>query len=135
MGAPTYKIRNRDASILLNYGFSKYEGKKIVAKDEDVDKVYMDEQTEKYFMAKAKDDLNAVVPKGCGKDIEKKIVIDELKKEYKQGEIVGKCELYLGEDKVGEVDIYSDRDIKKGNVFENIKYNIKNIFKKNDDKN
>ena len=24
MGAPTYKIRNRDASILLNYGFSKY---------------------------------------------------------------------------------------------------------------
>ena len=135
MGAPTYKIRNRDASILLNYGFSKYEGKKIVAKDEDVDKVYMDEQTEKYFMAKAKDDLNAVVPKGCGKDIEKKIVIDELKKEYKQGEIVGKCELYLGEDKVGEVDIYSDRDIKKGNIFENIKYNIKNIFKKNDDKN
>ncbi|MDO5516766.1 MAG: D-alanyl-D-alanine carboxypeptidase family protein [Clostridium sp.] len=130
MGAPTYKIRNRDASILLNYGFSKYEGKKIVAKDEDVDKVFMDEQTEKYFMAKAKDDLNAVVPKGCGKDIEKKIVIDELKKEYKQGEIVGKCELYIGEDKVGEVDVYSDRDIKKGGIFENIKYNIKNLFKK-----
>ena len=86
-------------------------------------------------MAKAKDDLNAVVPKGCGKDIEKKIVIDELKKEYKQGEIVGKCELYLGEDKVGEVDIYSDRDIKKGNILENTKHNIKHIFKKNDDKN
>lgn len=134
MGAPTYKIRNRDASILLNYGFSKYEGKKIVAKDEDVDKIFIDEQTEKYFMAKAKDDLNAVVPKGCGKDIQKKVVIDELKNQYSQGEIVGKCELYLGEDKVGEVDIYSDRDIKKGNVFENIKYNIKNIFKDKDDK-
>ena len=51
-----------------------------------------------------------------------------------QGEIVGKCELYLGEDKVGEVDIYSDRDIKKGNIFENIKYNIKNIFKDKEDK-
>ena len=29
MGAPTYKVRNRDASMLMNYGFSKYEGKKI----------------------------------------------------------------------------------------------------------
>ena len=84
-------------------------------------------------MAKAKDDLNAVVPKGCGKEIEKKIVINDLKDQYNQGEIVGKCELYLGEDKVGEVDIYSDRDVKKGNIFENVKYSIKNIFKHNDD--
>lgn len=36
MGAPTYKVRNRDAGMLLNYGFSKFEGKKIFAKDEDV---------------------------------------------------------------------------------------------------
>ena len=30
MGAPSYKIRNRDASMLLNYGFSKYESKQLV---------------------------------------------------------------------------------------------------------
>lgn len=130
MGAPTYKIRNRDAGVLLNYGFSKYEGKKVVAKDEDVDKVFMDEQTDRFFMAKAKDDLTAILPKGSSGELQKKIVIDELKKEYKAGDIVGKCEVYLGEEKVGEVYIYSDRDIKKGNIFSNIKYNIKNIFEK-----
>lgn len=130
MGAPTYKIRNRDAGVLLNYGFSKYEGKKVVAKDEDVDKVFMDEQTDRFFMAKAKDDLTAILPKGSSGELQKKIVIDELKKEYKAGDIVGKCEVYLGEEKVGEVYIYSDRDIKKGNIFDNIKYNIKNIFEK-----
>lgn len=27
MGAPTYKIRNKDASKLMNYGFSKFECK------------------------------------------------------------------------------------------------------------
>ena len=32
MGAPTYKVRNRDASMLMNYGFSKYEGKKYFQK-------------------------------------------------------------------------------------------------------
>jgi len=130
MGAPTYKIRNRDAGVLLNHGFSKYEGKKLVAKDEEIDKVYMDEQTDKFFMAMAKDDLTAILPKGENKELEKKIVIDELKKEYKAGDIVGKYEVYLGEEKVGEVEIYCDRDIKKGSIFDNIKYNIKNLFEK-----
>ncbi|WP_026887817.1 D-alanyl-D-alanine carboxypeptidase family protein [Clostridium beijerinckii] len=130
MGAPTYKIRNRDAGVLLNYGFSKYEGKKLVSKDEEIDKVYMDEQTDKFFMAMAKDDLNVILPKGENKDLEKKIVIDELQKEYKAGDIVGKCEVYLGSEKVGEVDIYCDRDVKKGNIIDNIKYNIKNLFEK-----
>ncbi|ALB46902.1 D-alanyl-D-alanine carboxypeptidase family protein [Clostridium beijerinckii] len=130
MGAPTYKIRNRDAGVLLNYGFSKYEGKKFVSKDEEIDKVYMDEQTDKFFMAMAKDDLNVIIPKGGNKDLDKKIVIDELQKEYKAGDIVGKCEVYLGSEKVGEVDIYCDRDVKKGNIIDNIKYNIKNLFEK-----
>ncbi|WP_394871187.1 D-alanyl-D-alanine carboxypeptidase family protein [Clostridium butyricum] len=128
MGAPTYKIRNRDASILLNYGFSKYEGKKIFSKDEEVDKVYMDEQTDRYFMAKAQDDLTAVLPKGCKDEVEKKVVIDELQKEYKEGDVVGKCEIYLNNEKIGEVTIYCDRNIKKGNIFDNIKYNIIHLF-------
>ncbi|MGO5137532.1 D-alanyl-D-alanine carboxypeptidase family protein [Clostridium butyricum] len=128
MGAPTYKIRNRDASILLNYGFSKYEGKKIFSKDEEVDKVYMDEQTDRYFMAKAQDDLTAVLPKGCKDEVEKKVVIDELQKEYKEGDVVGKCEIYVNNEKIGEVTIYCDRNIKKGNIFDNIKYNITHLF-------
>lgn len=130
MGAPTYKIRNRDAGVLLNYGFSKYEGKNIVAKDEEVDKVYLDEQGNRFFIAMAKDDLKAIIPKGNNEEIKKNIVIDELKKGYKKGEVVGKCEIYLGEEKVGEVEIYSDRDVKKGNLFTNIKFNIKNLFTK-----
>ncbi|WP_297423734.1 D-alanyl-D-alanine carboxypeptidase family protein [Clostridium sp.] len=130
MGAPTYKIRNRDAGVLLNHGFSKYEGKKLISKDQEIDKVYMDEQTDKFFNAIAKDDLVVILPKGENKELEKKIVIDELKKEYKAGDIVGKYEVYLGDEKVGEVEIYCDRDIKKGNIFDNIKYNIKNLFEK-----
>ncbi|MDU4939078.1 MAG: D-alanyl-D-alanine carboxypeptidase family protein [Clostridium sp.] len=129
MGAPTYKIRNRDAGILMNYGFSKYEGKKLVSKDEDVDKVQMGKQTDRFFMAKAKDDLEVVVPKGNSGELVKKVVMDEAKDEYKAGDIVGKCEVYLGEEKVGEVKIYCDRDVKKGGIFDSIKYNIKNIFK------
>ena len=130
MGAPTFKVRNRDAGMLMNYGFSKYEGRKLVTKDEDVETIYMSKQTDRFFMAKAKADLVVVLPKGTTGELEKRIVIDVLEKEYKAGDIVGKCEVYLGEDKVGEVELYSDRDIEKGGIIDNFKYNIKNLFKK-----
>ncbi len=130
MSAPTYKVRNRDAGMLMNFGFSKFEGRKVLVKDEDVENIYLSKNTDKFFIAKAKDDLIAIIPKGENKEIEKKININEVKKEYKAGEIVGKCEIYLGEDKIGEVELYSDRDIKLGGIFENFKFNMKNMFRK-----
>lgn len=130
MGAPTYKIRNRDASMLLNYGFSKYEGKKLFNKDEDVETIYLSKNTDKLIIAKAKEDLIAIIPKGNSDEIENKIVLNELKKEYKAGDIIGKCEVYLGENKIGEVELYCDRDIKLGGIFENFKFNLKNMFRK-----
>lgn len=133
MGAPTYKIRNRDASILLNYGFSKFAGRKVVSKDEELGNVTMGEKTDKYFIAKAKEDLVAVLEKGKQGNIEKKIKIDEIKDKYSAGDIVGKCEVYIGEDKIGEVDIYTDRDIKKPNIIEKIKFKVKNILPKKDE--
>ncbi|MBY0757406.1 D-alanyl-D-alanine carboxypeptidase [Clostridium sardiniense] len=133
MGAPTYKIRNRDASILLNYGFSKFAGKKVVSKDEELGNVTMGEKTDKYFIAKAKEDLVAVLEKGKQGNIEKKIKIDEIKDKYSAGDIVGKCEVYIGEDKIGEVDIYTDRDIKKPNIIEKFKFKVKNILPKKDE--
>ena len=49
MGAPTYKVRNRDASILMNHGFSKFQGKKLLSKDEDIEEVYMGEKTDRFL--------------------------------------------------------------------------------------
>ncbi|WP_238882770.1 D-alanyl-D-alanine carboxypeptidase family protein [Clostridium sp. YIM B02551] len=129
MGAPTFKIRNRDASMLLNFGFSKFEGKKVLDKDGDVVKVPLNKAGDKFFIAKAKADLIVVLPRGVNEKLEQKIVLDESKKAYAKGETIGTCEYYLGKDKVGEVEIYSDRDVKKGGFFDNLKYNFKNLFK------
>lgn len=128
MGAPTYKIRNRDAGILLNYGFSKYEGKKMLSKGEEVQEVKMGEKTDRFFIAKAKKDLEIVIPKGSNAELKKKIVIDDLHDKYSKGDVVGKCEIYLDKDKVGEVEIYCDRDIEKGGIIDSIKYGIKHLF-------
>ena len=119
--------------MLLNYGFSKYAGKKVVCKDEEIGKVFMGEKTDKYFIAKAKGDLVAILEKGKQGNAEKKIKIDEIKDKYSAGDVVGKCEVYIGEDKVGEVDIYTDRDIKKPNIVEKVKFKVKNILSKEDE--
>lgn len=130
MGAPTYKVRNRDASMLMNYGFSKYEGKTIFTKDQDVETIHFSKLSDKFIVARAAEDLIAVIPKGGDLEVEKRIIIDDIKKEYKQGDIIGKCQIYLGEDQIGEVDLYSDRDLKIGGIFEIFKFNMRNMFKK-----
>lgn len=130
MGAPTYKIRNRDASMLLNYGFSKYESKKVVSKDEDIEKVPINKQGDKYFIAKAAKDLVAIIEKGLDKKIDRKCVlnIDKNKREYKKGEVVGYCEVYIDNILLDKVDIYTDRDFKVGGILENFKNNLKKMF-------
>ena len=62
-------------------------------------------------------------------DPENKITLNNEKDSYKEGEIVGICEVFVGDKKVGEVELYCDRDVEKANFFENIKYNLKNLFK------
>lgn len=130
MGAPTYKVRNRDASILLNYGFSKFESKKVVSKDEDVEKIPLSKQSDKFFIAKAKKDVVVITERGTENNIIKKPIvnIDKNKKEVKKGEVVGYCEIYINDKLVDKVEIYSDRDFKVGGVFENLKNNLKKMF-------
>ena len=130
MGAPTYKIRNRDASMLLNYGFSKFESKKLVKKDQEVEKVSINKSGDRFFMAKAAEDFSVTIEKGTAPKLTSKVVLDLNKKSYKLGEIVGYCEYYNNGESIGKVKVYCDRDIKKSlGFFENLKFNFKNLFK------
>lgn len=128
MGAPTYKIRNKDASALMNYGFSKFECKKIISKDMDVQKVVLNKKGDRFFMAKACVDFNTIVPKGTNDAVKKKCVINMNRKEYKQGEKVGYCEISLGENVIGKVELYCDRNVKAGGFWDNFKYNLSKIL-------
>ncbi|MGL6187145.1 MAG: D-alanyl-D-alanine carboxypeptidase family protein [Clostridium chrysemydis] len=128
MGAPTFKIRNRDAGILLNHGFSMYEGKKLLKKDQELGEIKSINKKNKAFIAKVKEDLNVVMEKGQNGELTNKIILDESKNEFLAGEVVGKCEVYCGEVLVGQVEIYTDRDIEKPNIFDKLKFKITNSF-------
>jgi serine-type D-Ala-D-Ala carboxypeptidase (penicillin-binding protein 5/6) len=130
MGAPSYKIRNRDASMLMNYGFSKFESKKVATKDNDVDKVILSKNSERFFIAKAKEDLSVVVEKGSQNEITHELILNKEKKMYKKGEVIGQCQYYLNGEPLGKIDIYSDRDVKRLGILDNIRFNFKNILDK-----
>ena len=130
MGAPTYKIRNRDASMLLNYGFSKFERKQIIKKDEDIEKIFLNKSGDKFFILKAVGDLSTTIEKGTDKEITKKLVLNPDKKNFKQGERIGECEYYIGGDLIGKIDVYSDRDVRRAGFLEMLKFNFKNLFQK-----
>lgn len=130
MGAPTYKIRNRDAGMLMNYGFSKYEQKKIVSKDDVIAKINLNRKGDKFFIAKANSNLTTIVPKGSTRKITNKCFF-KLKKDskiIKKGSIVGYCEYYSDGKSIGKVDIYCDRDIKKGGFLENLRKDFNKVF-------
>ena len=130
MGAPTYKIRNSDASMLMNYGFSKFETKKVIAKDQELEKIVLNKKGDKFLLAKAQQDFLITLERGEKNEITKKIVIEEGLKEFKKDVAIGFCEIYVDNKLSGKIIIYSDRDIKKSRVWENIKNNFIDLFDK-----
>lgn len=130
MGAPTYKVRNRDASMLMNYGFSKFESKKVIEKDKDIEKIKIGKSEDKFFMARSLEDLNITLERGTNSKIEKKFSVNMDKKRYNKGEVIGYCEVYVDGKLSGKVKIYCDRDIQKSNFLDNLKFNLKNLFDK-----
>lgn len=126
MGAPTYKQRNADVSKLMDFGFSKYLCKSIVEKDGDVEQIPLNKKGDSYYIAKACDDLKVTIEKGTEDQLTKQVTIIPDLKKINAGDIVGKCEVYNGEELVGQVDLYSDREVKQSQFINN----IKNIFNK-----
>ncbi len=128
MGAPTYKQRNADASKLMDFGFSKYQSKTIVAKDVDVQQIPLNKKDDSFFIAKAKDDLKVTIEKGTEEELTKKVNINSELKKINAGDVVGYCEVYNGDELLGKVELYSDREVKQSQFFKNVKDIFSNIF-------
>ncbi|MEG2657184.1 MAG: D-alanyl-D-alanine carboxypeptidase family protein [Clostridium sp.] len=128
MGAPSYKQRNADASKLMDFGFAKFQSKTIVNKDEEVEQIPINKKGDRFFIAKAKEDFKVTIEKGTEQKLSKKTIISPDLKKINQGDVVGYCEVYNGEDLLGKVELYSDREVKESQFFNNMKDLLSNIF-------
>lgn len=128
MGAPTYKIRNRDASMLLNYGFSLFERKEVIQQDSEISKLQLGNNKDNFIILKAAQPLSLVVEKANELKITTKLDVDKSKKNIKQGDIMGTAIFLIDGKEAGRVEVYSDRDMKNSSLFDK----LFSIFKKGD---
>ncbi|MCH3964131.1 MAG: D-alanyl-D-alanine carboxypeptidase [Clostridium sp.] len=130
MGSPTYKIRNKDASMLMNYGFSKYKSINVINKDKPIKKINLNKKGNRFFYAVAKDNLNAVMEKTSNDKVTYDCVLNKNKRKYKKGDDIGYCSVYVNGKSIGKVGLYCDRDVKLPGIIENLKNGLSEIINK-----
>lgn len=122
MGAPDSKIRNRDASSLLNYGFGSCQ-------------MYEDDNKEKLSPAPVQQGVEDTVKcrilepfyyldtEGRNlENIEKEIQIkEEITSPVKKGDVLGKAVFTLDGEVIGEIDIIASENVEKAGFFDYLK--------------
>ena len=114
LGAETSPQRFSDASTLLNYGFANYESVKLCSRDDKIATLTMEKAEDEKISLVAKEDLSVLIKKGDSKEFTKKIkVYEDAKLPIKKDLVLGEVEIYRGKEKLGTVELVTNKDINK----------------------
>lgn len=114
MAAPDYKVRFSEAITLLNYGYANCKLYKSINDDNPGD-VMVHGGIEEKTGCEYRGDFSYLSTTGENVEaIEKRIVLDkEIEAPVNKGDVVGSADYYLGEKKVGSVDILAKKSVAK----------------------
>lgn len=130
-GAPDSNSRFKDASKLLDYGFANYETKKVADAGKNYGTVKILKGEQNYINAVAKNDEYVLLKKGEAKNIKQKIDLNKyVIAPIKAGTKIGTIKIYNGNQLIKTVDLISNRDVNKSNIFVNLKKVYKSWIEK-----
>lgn len=120
MKAPTSKIRQEEVSQLLNYGFSNYQIKQLANKGDVRGKININKNITEEVNAIVKDNVSILNKKGADIQYTENVILHEnIRVPIKKGDSIGKVELLDKEGKcIKEVELVSDKDVNKSNLWE-----------------
>ena len=128
MGEPSSTVRNSEVSSMLDYAFAQVGINRVLSNKSVVKKVNMT-KAEKTIEAVPKTDVNVLYKKVDGKITPTyKIKINNIKLPLNKGDVIGKIILYNDNTKINEVDLVSNKDVKKCNLIKLYLKNLKNIL-------
>lgn len=114
LGEREGKVRNKETASLLDYGFNLYEVTTIKNKGEVVGETYFDKADNDKINIIVNEDVTILKKTGeLEKEYNSEVKLDNFKLPLKKGEKIGKLLVKDGNEIVKEVDIVSDRDIRK----------------------
>lgn len=127
--AETSPIRFKDATTLLNYGFSNYESVKVCDANQKVAKVTFPKGSQENVDLVAKDDLSVLIKKGDSKEFTKKVEVKkDIELPVKKNTELGTVKVYKGKELVGQTKIVNTEDIDKATYPQMFKRMIKSLL-------
>ena len=130
MKAPSSDVRLKETKMLLDYGFSNFETKKIASQNNDLDEIDVDKNINENLKTKISGDVYALCKKGEDSQYETNIIYDEnIRAPLHEGDVVGKFQILNNGEIFDEKDIICINDVLKSNFLDYLIYFFNNYFK------
>ena len=127
MKAPSTKVRFAEAQKLLDYGFNKFSFKSFGNKGDLIQTVSVNKGVKQNVDVVLENDAGTLIEKGKENQISQSIEInDKIDAPLKKGDIVGKVVFSLDSKELVSINLISNSDVDKINIFTMTKKNIYN---------
>lgn len=129
MKAPTSQLRFKNASSLLDYGFSNFEYKKLISAGDLVKSVKVNKGILGSVNAIAENDVGTLISKGNDVNVEQNISLnDTINAPVSKGQIIGSVTYSLNGEIIGDCSLISSEYVDKISWFSMNSLVIKNWF-------
>lgn len=129
LGEEVSKVRNAETTALLDYGFQNYQTKELKQKDTVIDKITLERSNKKEINLLLKDNVTVIEQVGTGeKEYQEKIKLNSVTLPIKKGDILGKLQIYDGNNLIGEYDLVAEESAKKQTFLSYFGNNLKRII-------
>ncbi len=129
MKAPTSKIRQEEASRLLDYGFANYSNITLGKRNEVIKSVKVIKGQKENTNALLKNNVNILVKKGEEKSIIPRVEVkEEINAPVKKGDVIGKVSYLKGDKVIKEENVIVVEDIEKITIGDVYKKMVNTLF-------
>ena len=130
LGEEVSKVRNAETIALLDYGFQSYQANQIKEKGIVIDKIQLERSNKKELELILKDNIQVLEPIGTkDKAYQEKIKLNHYTLPIKEGDILGKLQLYDENQLVGEYDLLAGEDANKQTLLSYFSDNLKKMIR------
>ena len=128
LGEDVSKVRNKETTDLLDYGFNTYKVDLLKEKGDVIDSIKVNNGKDEIKAILNTDIITLLKKNENKKDYKEKITLSNIKLPIKKNDNVGKLELYEKGTLIGKYNLVSNKTIKKKNIFKTYLDNIKDMI-------
>lgn len=105
------KVRNEEMCALMDYGYNNYKRHVLYKKNDTIDKLEVNNSEKKNIDVICKQDIVYIQSKSKEKKVRHEITYSKTLPPIKQGEKIGKLDVFVDDKKVSSYDLYSKEDV------------------------